>query len=162
MEPSGGERHGRAAHVGERAGANESKTLQFLQLNALACVVVKFDLAPPEAAHYAPAMAGGKIFGLCVGHSFQDSQLHRLGDEIFRFVRQCCCNLCCEGWQMLMHDIVDLPVDFAACGRATFSGRRRQSRRWLFFSIQFFSQSKMRFTAWRRPVRLGFPYRSKL
>jgi hypothetical protein len=101
--------------------------------SALARVVVKFDLASPEAAHHAPAMARTKIFDLCFRHSLQDSQFHRLRDEIFRFVRQCCCNLRREGWQMLVHNIVDLPVDFAASGCVISSGRGRQS--WWRFSF---------------------------
>jgi hypothetical protein len=57
---------------------------------------------------------------------------------------------------MLVHNIVDLPVDFAASGCVIFSGRGRQSR-WRFsFSIQFFSQSKMRFAAGVGPRAFGF------
>src|SRR6266403_3369623 len=150
-----------AQEAGRRAATHTQKSNFALRRakrlqRALARVVVKLDLASPEAAHHAPAMARTKIFDLCFRHSLQDSQFHRLRDEIFRFVRQCCCNLRREGWQMLVHNIVDLPVDFAAYGCAIFSGRRRQSRWWLSFSIQFFSQSKMRFAAGGRSARVRF------
>src|SRR5204863_34962 len=75
---------------------------------ALGSVVVEFDSASPEAAHHAPAMGRTKNSDRCFRHSLQDSEFHRLRDEMCRCVRQCCCNLRREGWQMLVHNIVDL------------------------------------------------------
>jgi hypothetical protein len=67
------------------------------------CVIIKFDLSPPETAYHVPAVIFCELFNVRFGHFSQNSQLHRLCHKVFGFDRERFGDLYGESWQVLGH-----------------------------------------------------------
>ena len=83
---------------------SEPRTLSGLLQSAHTCVIIKLNLPSPEAFHHAPAVTCCEISNVRIGHFAEDSQLCRLSDEVLPLIRKNRRNLCCQRWQMIVHN----------------------------------------------------------
>jgi hypothetical protein len=91
---------------------------------APACVIIKFDLPPAEAAYYAPAVTFCKLSNVRLGHFSENSQLCRLRHQVLGLDRQDPGDLHGESWEMLVHGRSGLTTRRAAHGCGNFFRRQ--------------------------------------
>ena len=72
----------RACGASSHVWLQPERLIKALLQRALARVIVKLDLSPPETTYYAPAMTLCKLAHLRLGHFPQNSKLNGLGDHV--------------------------------------------------------------------------------